>query len=110
MSKYWKITKMDCIPNLDGSLTDYVVCVHWDRLANEIIDGKEYNARVYSTVYFSTDNVENFIPYNELTYEIVCGWLDASLNVPQLDLELDNQIENEVNPPIVSPPLPFVNP
>lgn len=110
MSKYWSISQMDCIPNLDGSLVDYVVTVHWNRLANEIVNEKKYDARVYGTVSFSTDNVENFIPYNELTYEIVCGWLDDSLDVAQLDLTLDNQIENQVNPPIVSPPLPFVNP
>jgi hypothetical protein len=36
--------------------------------------------------------------------------LDASLNVEALDLNLDQQIENQVNPPIISLPLPFSNP
>ena len=33
-----------------------------------------------------------------------------SLNVEALDLNLDQQIENQVNPPIVVLPLPFTNP
>jgi len=109
MAKFWTISQMDCIPNLDGTLKDYVVTVHWNRLANETVDGKEYNARVYGAQSFPVNNVENFTPYEELTYEQVCGWLDSTLDVTQLDLTLDNQIQNQINPPIVSPPLPFVN-
>lgn len=33
-----------------------------------------------------------------------------SLDVEALDLNLDAQIENQVNPPIVALPLPFTNP
>ena len=33
-----------------------------------------------------------------------------SLDVEALDLNLDAQIENQVNPPIVVLPLPFTNP
>ncbi len=49
-------------------------------------------------------------PSKHLTYDIVCGWLDASLDVAALDLNLDQQIKNQVNPPIVILPLPFTNP
>ena len=107
--KYWYITQLDSVPQ-DGNLTDFVVVVHWDRDAKETINNVEYSARVYGTQSFSTDNVTNFIPYDQLTYEIVCGWLDQSIDVVSLDLNLDEQIENQVNPPIVVLPLPFVNP
>jgi hypothetical protein len=107
--KYFFINQLDCVPQ-DGNLTDFVVVAHWSRIANEVVNDKEYTASVYSTQSFSKDDVTNFIPYEDLTYEIVCGWLDASIDVAALDLNLDAQIENQVNPPIVVLPLPFSNP
>ena len=107
--KYWYINQMQSLPT-DGDLKDFVICVHWSRFAKETINEKEYQAMVYGSQSFSKDDVTNFIPYEDLTYEIVCGWLDASLDVEALDLNLDAQIENQVNPPIVILPLPFTNP
>ena len=107
--KYWYINELNCVPE-DGNLTDFVVVVHWSRFAKETINQIEYDAYVYGAQSFSKDDVTNFIPYEDLTYEIVCGWLDASMNVEALDLNLDQQIENQVNPPIVVLPLPFTNP
>ena len=107
--KYWYINQMSCVPQ-DGELVDFVITVDWNRLAKETINEKEYIASVYGSQSFSKDDVTNFIPYEDLTYEIVCGWLDASLDVKALDLNLDAQIENQVNPPIVVLPLPFSNP
>ena len=110
MTKYkWIINQLDCVPS-DGDLQDFVVVCHWNRNANAIVDDKEYFASVYGSQSFSKENVTNFIPYEELTYEIVCGWLDSSMDVAALDLNLDAQIENQVNPPIIVLPLPFQNP
>jgi hypothetical protein len=107
--KYWFINQMDSLP-IDGDLKDFVINVHWNRNAKETINGVEYFASVYGSQSFSKDDVTNFIPYEDLTYDIVCGWLDASIDVAALDLNLDQQIENQVNPPIVVLPLPFSNP
>jgi DUF2075 family protein len=107
--KYWFINQMESLPS-DGNLKDFVINVHWNRNAKETINGVEYFASVYGAQSFSKDDVANFIPYEDLTYDIVCGWLDASIDVAALDLNLDAQIENQVNPPIVVLPLPFVNP
>jgi hypothetical protein len=109
MSKFWNINQLDCLPT-DGVYNDFVLVCHWSRIAKETINDKEYTASVYSTQSFSKDDVTDFIPYEDLTYDIVCGWLDASLDVEALDLNLDAQIENQVNPPIVVLPLPFTNP
>lgn len=102
---WWYISEMNCKPK-DGDLTDFVVTVHWNRLAT---DGT-FNGRVYGSQNFSSKDVADFIPYNELTYDIVCGWLDNTLDVPELDLNLAQQIEIQVNPPIITLPLPFENP
>ena len=107
--KYWFINQLECLPT-DGQYQDFVLVCHWNRNAKETINGVDYFASVYGSQSFSKDDVTNFIPYEDLTYEIVCGWLDASLDVEALDLNLDAQIENQVNPPIVVLPLPFTNP
>jgi len=107
--KYWFINQMESLPT-DGDLKDFVINVHWNRNAKETINGVEYFASVYGAQSFSKDDVTNFIPYEDLTYDIVCSWLDNSIDVAALDLNLDAQIENQVNPPIVVLPLPFTNP
>lgn len=107
--KYWYINEMACVPQ-DGELIDFVITVNWSRYAKETINGVEYFASFFRSQSFSKDDVTNFIPYEDLTYDIVCGWLDASIDVAALDLNLDQQIENQVNPPIVVLPLPFTNP
>lgn len=107
--KYWYINQLDCVLQ-DGYLKDFVVVTHWSRFAKETINEKEYQGYLYGSQSFSKNDVTNFIPYEDLTYQIVCGWLDASLDVEALNLNLDAQIENQVNPPIVVLPLPFVNP
>lgn len=107
--KKWVINSMVCLKQ-DADLKDFVVNVNWTRTATETIKDKEYQANDYDSISFSNNNVTNYIPYEELTYEIVCGWLDASIDVEALDLNLDAQIENQVNPPLVVLPLPFTNP
>jgi len=108
MTEYkWLINQMDCVP-IDGNLTDFVVNVYWTRAANKIVNKKEYFALINGIQSFSKNDIINFIPYENLTYEIVCAWLNASINVQNLDTNLDAQIQNEVNPPIITLPLPWV--
>lgn len=107
--KQWVISALECKPKEDN-LNDVVFIVHWRRNANETIDGKDYFADVYGTMSCEQPNPQDFTPYDQLTYDQVCSWLDAGLNVEELDLNLDAQIENQVNPKVVTPPLPFVNP
>jgi hypothetical protein len=107
--KQWYINKMICISK-DIDLKDFVINVNWNRNAKETINEKEYQANVFGSQSFSKDDVANFIPYEDLTYEIVCGWLDSIIDTNALDLNLDALIENQVNAPIVILPLPFQNP
>jgi len=98
----WVINQMDTKPTEDG-LTDVVVVVHWVRTAQ---DG-EINVSSYGTMGCQTPSETDFTAYPDLTYEQVCSWLDAGLDVPAIDLGLDQQIENIINPPIIVLPLPW---
>jgi len=105
--KKWVINKLESLSK-DEKLKDFVVECHWSRVANEIINNKEYFASTYGTQSFSSENITEFINYEDLTYDIVCGWLDNSIDYETLDISLDNQIENQINPPIITLPLPWV--
>lgn len=101
----WVINQMDTKPTEDG-LTDVVVVVHWTRTAQN----GEINVSSYGTMGCQTPSETDFTAYPDLTYEQVCSWLDAGLDVTAIDLGLDQQIENIINPPIIVLPLPFENP
>jgi hypothetical protein len=105
----WVINQLDTAPSLDG-LTDVVTVVHWTRTAEQYVGGEPINVSVYGTMGCTTPSATDFTAYPDLTYEQVCSWLDAGLDVAAIDLGLDNQIENIINPPIIVLPLPFVNP
>jgi hypothetical protein len=104
----WVISQMDEVPQ-DGSLLDVVVTVNWRRNATTEIDGKVYIADVYGAMACATPSPTDFTAYPDLTFEQVCGWLDAGLDVPALNTQLDAQLANSINPPIVSLPFPWVS-
>jgi hypothetical protein len=108
-TKNWVINQLDTIPSIDG-LLDVVSVIHWTRTAEQFVGGEPINVSVYGTMGCQTPSETDFTAYPDLTYEQVCSWLDAGLDVEAIDLGLDAQIENIINPPIVNLPLPFVNP
>ncbi len=52
---------------------------------------------------------EAFTPYADLTQEQVLGWIWANgVDKDATEAAVEQQIENQKNPPIVSPKLPWV--
>lgn len=101
----WLIERMDCVPQEDGH-TDVVMTVHWRQNAT---DGT-YNASVYGTVGLTYTPDSPFTPYADLTQPQVIGWVQDALGpeqCAQIAATLDTQIANQVNPPVVTPPLPW---
>lgn len=105
----WIISQMDTKPSEDN-LTDVVVVVHWRRCALTTVEGKDYTAEVYGTYSCPLPSGEDFTPYEDLTEEQVEGWLDAGLDVEQLNATLDSELENLINPPVIVLPLPWAPP
>ena len=101
----WTIQAMDCVPQEDG-YTDVVVVAHWNVSATDGI----YTSSVYGTQSFTYNPETSFTPYEDLTQEQVVGWVQEGMGIDavmNLQLSLDQQIENQINPPIVTPPLPW---
>jgi hypothetical protein len=100
----WVVSQLDTAPSED-TLTDVVKIVHWRYQAE---DGT-YTAEVYGAMGCATPSDTDFTAYDDLTFDQVCEWLIAGNNVDALQSNLDTQIENLKNPPIINKPLPWSN-
>lgn len=103
----WSFPQLDVVPSEDG-LTDVVQTIHW-RLTG--VDG-QYSAGVYGTVTVGPPNPQSFIPYAQLTEAEVQQWTVDTLGQEQVDLMMANiqtQIDNQINPPIVPMNPPWVS-
>jgi len=98
----WVISQLDTAPSQDD-LTDVVKAVHWRYQAEDA----EYFADVYGSMACATPSETDFTAYPDLTEDQVISWLEAGNDVEALKANLDAQIENQKNPPIVNLPLPW---
>ena len=101
----WNISQLDCVPQAPEG-ADYVVTAHWQCMG---VDGV-YSGQVYSTTGFAV--VEGaFTPYADLTQNQVLGWCwDNGVDKAATEAAVQQQIDNQINPPIVAPPLPWAVP
>ena len=91
-----------------GTEQDYVVIANYEVVG---VDG-EYEASISNIARFSTESVAEFIPYADLTNEIVVGWIQEELGVDgvaNLEACIQGQINSLITPPVspVNTPLPF---
>ena len=100
----WSITAMDC--STTETNPDTVIVCHWTCAGT---DGT-YNASIYSTC--SVPQPEgSFTPYADLTQEQVLGWCWANgVDQTATEAAVGQQIANQINPPVVTPPLPWATP
>ena len=102
----WIISAMDVIPK-ENSLDNVVSVIHWRRRGTEVVDGKTYTAEVYSTYNCPSPSPTDFTAYPDLTQAQVESWLNAGLDVTSIDQNIATQIEQQINPPVIQPPLPW---
>lgn len=101
----WAVNQMDCYPEYDGE-TDVVFTVHWTLTGVDDL----YSGMVYGTCGVTLDAGAPFTPYDQLTEAQVIGWVKDALgleSVASLEANVAQQIEDQINPPVVTPPLPW---
>jgi hypothetical protein len=105
----WSITNLECYAQIDGH-DDVVFTIHWTRSAT---DGENHVANIYGVQQMTLDAEAPFTAYSDLTEAQVVGWVEEALGaeyIAALDLELDQQVADQINPPVVSPPPPWATP
>jgi hypothetical protein len=101
----WTISRLDCYPQYDNQ-TDVVFVAHWTCSGT---DGT-YNSSVYSTCSVTYVAGTPFTPYDQLTQNQVLDWIWASgVDKDSAEAAVQTQIDNQANPPVVSPQLPWTN-
>lgn len=101
----WSVVQMECYPEYEGQ-PDVVFTVHWILTATE----GAYAGSAYGSCGVTTDPDAPFTPYADLTQAQVVGWVQDALGadaVASLEANVAQQIEAQINPPVVTPPLPW---
>lgn len=104
----WQVEQLSCYPQVDNYV-DVVFSVSWR--ANGT-DGT-HNATAYGEYAISPyDGSKPFIAFKDLTEEQVISWVQdlmGSEQVATINENIKKQIAEQINPPVVRPPLPWVN-
>jgi hypothetical protein len=101
----WIFSAFDCRVDEDG-MQDVVTTVHW-RYNGTNEDG--ISAEIYGAQSVGTPTPDAFTPYPDLSEEQVIGWMEETLDVEAMQLNLATQIELIINPVIITLPPPFAN-
>jgi hypothetical protein len=99
---------MTCYPTYQGE-TDVVFVVNSVVTATDDSD-PPISATSGNSVEIIFNPSDPYIPYADLTPEIVNGWVKEALGAEQIaeiQSALDIQISNIINPPVIAPPLPW---
>jgi hypothetical protein len=98
----WIISQLDSIPSLDG-MDKVISVIHWRAQKQH----EEFTADYFGALRVDAPHEANFTPYDDVTKKMVEGWLTALLDCEAIEANLDAQIENFLNPPIVAYALPW---
>ena len=96
----WQFDSLDVFPTY-LTVTDAVESMHWRLTAD---DGLGHQAQAYGEEKTGPIDVNNFIPYADLTLADVQGWCETQMG-PELDVvkaELVGQINQQIDPTTVS--------
>ena len=100
----WQIVSTPAYSQIDGQ-TDVVFEVNWSCFA---VDGN-YSAQTTGSVPVTYTAGTPFTPYNQLTQDQVWGWINPSIDRPDVEANLQALIDAQKNPQTVTPPLPWSN-
>jgi hypothetical protein len=102
-----KIDGLDCVPALDG-LSNVVSRAIWTMTG---VDGDHSATSSASTEFPAPTPEQPFVAFNDLTQATVIGWVEDCTDPDYLAsrrAHIADQIAAQISPPVVTPPLPWV--
>jgi len=108
----WIIERLLVKPT-EGSLTDVVITADWRCNGTDGTysggDEKTYTGTCYGSASFAPPS-GSFTPYPNLTQDQVLGWcFNSGVNKTAIEANVNKQIADQINPPVVAPALPWLN-
>ena len=105
MTILWLIERLLTKP-VEGSNTDVVITADWRCNGTQ----ESFSGTCYGSCSFAPPT-GSFTPYNELTEQQVLDWCFANgVDQAAIEANVTAQIQNQIDPPVVSLPLPWVAP
>jgi hypothetical protein len=110
MTILWLIERLLVKPT-EGSNTDVVITADWRCNGTEITGSgdteKTYSGTCYGSCSFQPPT-GSFTPYEDLTQEQVLQWCyENGVDKTAIEANVSLQIENQINPPVLTLPLPW---
>ena len=103
MTILWLIERLLVKPT-EGSLTDVVITADWRCNGSQ----DNYSGTCYGSCSFQPPT-GSFTPYEDLTEQQVLDWCyENGVDKTAIEANVTLQIENQINPPVVTLPLPWV--
>jgi hypothetical protein len=101
----WIIERLLVKPT-EGTHTDVVITADWRCNGSQ----DQYSGTCYGSTSFAPPS-GSFTPYEDLTQDQVLSWCFANgVDKTSIEANVSLQIENQINPPIIAPPLPWLPP
>ena len=105
ISIVWIIERL-LVRKVEGTRTDVVITADWRSNGSQ----DQYSGTCYGSASFAPPS-ESFTPYEDLTEQQVLDWCFANgVDQKAIEANVTAQIENQINPPVIAPPLPWVPP
>ena len=103
MTIIWLIERLLVKPT-EGSLTDVVITADWRCNGTD----ETYSGTCYGSCSFQPPS-GSFTPYEDLTQDQVLQWCyENGVDKNAIEANVTLQIENQIDPPVVTLPLPWV--
>ena len=101
----WIIERLLVKPT-EGSLTDVVITADWRCNGSQ----DQYSGTCYGSTSFAPPS-GSFTPYDQLTEAQVLNWCwENGVDKTAIEANVSLQIQNQIDPPVVVLPLPWVPP
>ena len=101
----WIIERLLVKPT-EVTLTDVVITADWRCNGTD----ETYSGTCYGSCSFAPPS-DSFTPYEDLTQDQVLQWCyENGVDKTAIEANVTLQIENQINPPVVALPLPWVPP
>jgi len=105
MTINWIIERL-LVRKVEGAYSDVVITADWRCNGSQ----DNYSGTCYGSASFQPPT-GSFTPYEDLTQDQVLGWCYANgVDQKAIEANVSAQIENQINPPVIAPPLPWLPP
>ena len=101
----WIIERL-LVRKVEGTYSDVVITADWRCNGT---DGT-YSGTCYGSASFAPPT-EGFTPYDQLTEQQVLNWCwENGVDKTAIEANVSAQTADQINPPVIAPPLPWVTP